>query len=169
MFLFNNNAFAKQFECKWTNHRITFNGRGCYLNTRFIILHNKGKNVVVSNCKIVSGEWVSYITGKIITDPKEIQIDHILPDAELQARFIKTKHLRNVNYCKEIYNDFNNLNILSSKENNDKSDWVKKSTRGDLQHKKALPMYLQEYENLITQKQKKFCEKHNLYKCEDFN
>jgi 5-methylcytosine-specific restriction endonuclease McrA len=31
------------------------------------------------SCKVVSGLWVCYYTGSIITDPKYLQIDHVVP------------------------------------------------------------------------------------------
>lgn len=52
-------------------------------NTRNQVLMNQGKNVKVSktssSCKITSGEWASPYDGKKITNPSELDIDHMIP------------------------------------------------------------------------------------------
>ena len=52
---------------------------GNCLNTRHELLASMsyGK-VVIEDCRVVSGNWISYFTNKTITNPSEMDIDHIV-------------------------------------------------------------------------------------------
>jgi len=53
-------------------------GNGC--DTRDRVLQRDGQNVVTGDsCKITSGTWVSPYDGKTMTDPSDLDIDHIVP------------------------------------------------------------------------------------------
>lgn len=86
------------------------------IDTRHYILYRDGRDVEINNKnKVISGEWNSYYSNKAINNPKEIQIDHVLP----------WKFLRDNGDCKkakEMINDEENLVIASKKENGSKSD-----------------------------------------------
>lgn len=88
---------------------------GKCLNTRHYILYRDGENVKInSNNKVISGIWASYYSPTLITNPKDIQIDHVLP----------WKFLRDNGDCKnakEMINDEENLVIATVKENSSKS------------------------------------------------
>jgi hypothetical protein len=56
-------------------------GNSC--DTREIVLQQQGKDVKSDkNCKPTSGTWVSLYDGKTVTDPGELDIDHLVPEAE---------------------------------------------------------------------------------------
>lgn len=60
------------------NHWTTKNSTGC--DTRYAVLVEESlSKAVTSGCKVVSGEWKSAYDGKTITDPKTIDIDHMIP------------------------------------------------------------------------------------------
>ena len=53
-------------------------GKNC--NTREAVLRRDGENVQVNNaCEAVSGTWVSAYTGERLTDPSDVDIDHLVP------------------------------------------------------------------------------------------
>jgi uncharacterized protein DUF1524 len=52
--------------------------------TRETVLRQQGRNVVVNaKCAATSGEWVSSYDGVTVTDPSELDIDHVVPLAEV--------------------------------------------------------------------------------------
>jgi hypothetical protein len=59
----------------------TSQGNSC--DTREIVLQQQGKDVKSGkDCKPVSGTWVSLYDGKTVTNPGELDIDHLVPEAE---------------------------------------------------------------------------------------
>ena len=53
-------------------------GNGC--DTRDVVLQRDGQGVVTgSNCTITAGTWFSVYDGKSVTDPQDIDIDHMVP------------------------------------------------------------------------------------------
>lgn len=57
-------------------------GDGC--DTRQLVLRQQGHAVRVgANCTIIAGEWDSAYDGVIVTDPTELDIDHVVPLAEV--------------------------------------------------------------------------------------
>ncbi|WP_238017511.1 HNH endonuclease family protein [Dactylosporangium sp. AC04546] len=53
-------------------------GEGC--DTREAVLKREGKNVkVAADCKITSGTWHSFYDDKDLTDPQDLDIDHMVP------------------------------------------------------------------------------------------
>lgn len=59
-------------------HWIDVNGK---CNAREEVLVRQGKNVKTDpkTCRVISGTWVDPYSGQTITDPKKIDIDHIIP------------------------------------------------------------------------------------------
>jgi hypothetical protein len=56
-------------------------GNSC--DTREIVLHQQGKNVKDGkDCKPDSGTWISLYDGVTVTDPAQLDIDHLVPEAE---------------------------------------------------------------------------------------
>src|SRR6266498_1358315 len=52
--------------------------------TRETVLRQQGQNVVVgANCAPTAGQWVSSYDGVTVTDPKKLDIDHVVPLAEV--------------------------------------------------------------------------------------
>lgn len=53
-------------------------GNGC--DTRDVVLKRDGKNVKsTADCKITSGSWYSPYDEKTLTDPQDLDIDHVVP------------------------------------------------------------------------------------------
>lgn len=53
---------------------------GNCLNTRHQLLAIMSySDVVIEDCRVVSGNWISHFTNKTITDPMKMDIDHIVP------------------------------------------------------------------------------------------
>lgn len=131
LLLLTTNAFAKQHianDCKrpnWDNNEWIKNFRGelCKTNTRHWLLYLEGTDVVVNNkCQVVAGKWKSFYSGVKITDPANIQIDHLFPWAEMKRRGV-CRLSRNA--IIDFYNDRNNLVIATISENQKKSDKLK--------------------------------------------
>lgn len=52
--------------------------------TRETVLRQQGQNVVVgAGCAPTSGQWVSSYDGVTVTDPSDLDIDHVVPLAEV--------------------------------------------------------------------------------------
>lgn len=52
-------------------------GRNC--DVRDSVLQRDGKNIKLSGCNVVSGQWVSVYDNATFTDPAKIDIDHTVP------------------------------------------------------------------------------------------
>jgi hypothetical protein len=53
-------------------------GGGC--DTRETVLRREGQGVVTgANCEVTQGTWVSVYDGLSVTDPKSLDIDHMVP------------------------------------------------------------------------------------------
>lgn len=61
------------------NHWVKKNDTGC--DTRFAVLESESIVPVTKSgkCKITAGKWLSVYDGKTITNPKEMDIDHMVP------------------------------------------------------------------------------------------
>ncbi|RZQ60866.1 HNH endonuclease family protein [Amycolatopsis suaedae] len=56
-------------------------GRGC--DTRESVLKTVGQNVETGKgCKVLAGRWVSAYDGVVVTDPGQLDLDHVVPLAE---------------------------------------------------------------------------------------
>jgi Protein of unknown function (DUF1524) len=54
--------------------------QGDSCNTRDVVLQRDGQGVVTTtDCKITQGTWFSVYDGKTVTDPQDIDIDHMVP------------------------------------------------------------------------------------------
>lgn len=57
-------------------------GNGC--NTREVVLQQQGRHVQLgAGCRVLAGEWVSAYDGVTVTDPSDLDIDHVVPLAEV--------------------------------------------------------------------------------------
>ena len=66
------------YERDYFNHWVSNNKTGC--DTRFAVLVEESvSKAVTSGCSVVSGEWKSVYDGKTVTDPKKLDIDHMIP------------------------------------------------------------------------------------------
>jgi hypothetical protein len=60
------------------NHWVSNNPSGC--DTRFAVLVTESTTKTkISGCKVISGTWLSAYDGVTVTDPKKIDIDHMVP------------------------------------------------------------------------------------------
>jgi hypothetical protein len=92
-------------------------------DTRAELLIKETKSPIIFtneyNCIVKSGKWEDFYTGKIYTNAKDIQIDHLISTHQHYDSIGKTltKEQR-VRYA----NDFNNLVIANSTLNKSKGD-----------------------------------------------
>lgn len=52
-------------------------GRNC--DVRDSVLQRDGKNIKLSGCNVVAGRWFSPYDNVSLTDPSEVDIDHVVP------------------------------------------------------------------------------------------
>jgi hypothetical protein len=56
-------------------------GGGC--NTRDVVLERQGRDVTATaTCKITHGTWLSPYDNRTLTDPQQVEIDHLVPLAD---------------------------------------------------------------------------------------
>lgn len=128
---------------------------GCCFDTRQILLLKNGTNTVVNNkskahCKVISGVWHSFYSGQEITDPKQIEIDHVLPFDWFYDNVVD----KSPENMLKIYNDEDNLVIATAHENEEKSN------------KLNVPFDVSEYVHLeYKSKQCDFCHKYSMNNC----
>ncbi|WP_069883574.1 HNH endonuclease family protein [Streptomyces luteocolor] len=54
----------------------------CTTRAEVLISESRTKPVIKGKCKVTSGTWFSYYDGQTLTDPKGLDIDHMVPLAE---------------------------------------------------------------------------------------
>ncbi|MEU5690371.1 HNH endonuclease family protein [Actinosynnema sp. NPDC020468] len=60
-----------------------WSGQGNSCDTREVVLQRQGKDVKTdAECKATSGTWTSVYDDKVVTDAKDLDIDHTVPLAE---------------------------------------------------------------------------------------
>lgn len=93
-------------------------GRSC--DTRAIVLQHQGSDVRSgASCKIASGTWTSAYDGTVVTNARDLDIDHIVPVKEANrsgARNWTTEQRAT------FYNDSENLIAVSASSNRSKGD-----------------------------------------------
>jgi hypothetical protein len=73
-----NEADADAYERDYFNHWVSKNKTGC--DTRFAVLVSESLvKTKISGCTVISGEWKSVYDGQTVTDPKKLDIDHMVP------------------------------------------------------------------------------------------
>lgn len=55
---------------------------GCSTRAEVLIAESRERPVLGPKCKVVSGRWYSYYDAVTVTDPKGLDIDHMVPLAE---------------------------------------------------------------------------------------
>jgi hypothetical protein len=53
---------------------------GC--DTRVNVLKAQGRNVRSTGCTVTAGTWISLYDGQTVTSPHDLDIDHLVPEAE---------------------------------------------------------------------------------------
>jgi hypothetical protein len=102
-------------------------GAGC--DTRDAVLKKQGQGVVTTaDCKITRGTWLSVYDGKTVSDPQELDVDHMVPLANAWRTGAKdwTDSKRG-----EFANDLTHPQLLAvtattnrSKGDQDPSEWT---------------------------------------------
>ncbi|MEV0254781.1 HNH endonuclease family protein [Streptomyces sp. NPDC050732] len=54
----------------------------CATRAEVLISESRTKPVIEGKCKVTGGTWYSYYDGKTVTEPKGLDIDHMVPLAE---------------------------------------------------------------------------------------
>lgn len=71
-------ADSDAYERDLFNHWVSKNSTGC--DTRVAVLVEESlTKATLSGCTVTSGEWKSVYDGKTVTDPKTLDIDHMIP------------------------------------------------------------------------------------------
>ena len=97
-----------------------WSGQGNSCNTRELALQQQGTDVKRdSECRAVSGTWVSSYDGVVIHDASEADIDHLVPLAEA-ARSGTRKWSRDQR--ETFANDLDQLLVVSATSNRQKGD-----------------------------------------------
>lgn len=66
------------YERDYFNHWVKKNSTSC--DTRFAVLVEESTvKTKISGCKVLSGNWVSSYDNETVTDPKNLDIDHMVP------------------------------------------------------------------------------------------
>lgn len=110
------------------NHWTSNNKTGC--DTRFAVLVEESvSKAVTSGCKVVSGEWKSVYDGKTVTDPKTLDIDHMIPLKEAwESGASKWDSQARESYANDIEYSESLVAVTAasnrSKSDRDPSDWL---------------------------------------------
>jgi hypothetical protein len=98
-------------------------------STRETVLQQQGQGVVVNGkCAPTAGQWFSAYDGVTVTDPSELDIDHIVPLAEVarSGPVVDGRRQRPGNWPEEqrraYANDIEGLVAVTSTSNRSKSD-----------------------------------------------
>lgn len=95
-------------------------GQGSSCDTRAIVLKQQDPGVKsAARCKINAGKWTSPYDGVVVTDAKNLDIDHIVPVKEANSSGARnwTPQQRST-----FYNDSENLVAVSFSSNRSKGD-----------------------------------------------
>ncbi|MET9500042.1 HNH endonuclease family protein [Streptomyces sp. NPDC006552] len=63
-------------------HWVDADRDGCTTRAEVLIDESRTKPVIEAKCKVTRGTWYSYYDGTTLTDPKGLDIDHMVPLAE---------------------------------------------------------------------------------------
>ncbi len=95
-------------------------GDGDCVNTRHEVLQSEalGFSMNAAGCAVTSGEWFDPYTGRTYTNPRDLDVDHVvaLADAWVSGAWAWADELLD-----RFSNDFGNLNAIASGENRSKS------------------------------------------------
>ncbi|WP_030757570.1 HNH endonuclease family protein [Streptomyces sp. NRRL F-5135] len=63
-------------------HWVDVDKHGCDTRQETLKAESRIPATVAAGCKVTAGEWYSYYDGVTVTDPKQLDIDHVVPLAE---------------------------------------------------------------------------------------
>lgn len=113
------NEVRKKYDRKSYQHWIDGDNNGC--DTRREVLLNESKTTM-SSCKDSIGKWLSIYDNKIITNARELDIDHLvsLAEADRSGAYLWDKE-RKKRFANDLGLDFS-LVAVSAESNREKSD-----------------------------------------------
>tara|TARA_R110000868_G_C10769979_1_gene754649 strand:+ start:106 stop:636 length:531 start_codon:yes stop_codon:yes gene_type:complete len=142
-------------------------------NTRQEVLINNSLVAITldaKGCKVIGGEWYDFYTATTIKNPKLLDIDHIVPLAEVDRsggdKWSKKKKM-------QYANDFDvllpvNRSANRSKGDKDPSDWMPKNSKFHCAYlqkwveiKKKWELEMDEKERLFIEVKNKECGSQN--------
>ncbi|MFF1715943.1 HNH endonuclease family protein [Streptomyces sp. NPDC058268] len=94
----------------------------CTTRSEVLIAESRTAPTIEGTCTVTAGEWFSYYDGKTLTDPKGLDIDHMVPLAEAWdsgASQWSAKHREA--YANDLYAD-RSLIAVTAKTNRSKAD-----------------------------------------------
>ena len=92
------------------------------LDTRQEVLIAESDLAVIKGCEVVSGRWLDNYTGKYFTDPKKLDIDHLVPLAEVdRSGGSKWSKAKKIAYANDLENQ-ETLIAVSASQNRAKGD-----------------------------------------------
>jgi hypothetical protein len=95
-------------------------GQGKSCDTRAIVLQHQGTDVQSgASCKIGTGKWTSAYDGLVVTNARELDIDHIVPVKEANRSGARGW---SAEQRSKFYNDSANLVAVSATSNRSKGD-----------------------------------------------
>jgi hypothetical protein len=106
----------------------TWSAQGEDCDTRDVVLQRDGQSVKTgAECKITQGSWFSVYDGKTVTDPKDLDIDHMVPLANAWRTGAKDW---STEQREQFANDLTNPQLLAvslstnrSKGDRDPAEW----------------------------------------------
>lgn len=110
-----------KYDRDYFNHWVT-SSKYPECSTRYEVLIDEGKNVKVSKGCFVTGTWYSYYDNKTFTDPRKLDIDHMVP---LHEAWKSGAYAWDEESLKQYANDTQNkysLVAVSAQSNRGKSD-----------------------------------------------
>lgn len=153
LFLFCFESLASSYNRKeWGSWR---KDRSC-LTTRHQILKEQSLiPVEIKKCKVIKGKWQDFYYNETITDPKEIEIDHVVPLAHAHYH---GGDKWNKKQKRNFYNDKENLVITSKKTNRQKgkkdfTEWMPISKDYACKYGKKWFQVKKKYELRISEKE----------------
>lgn len=95
---------------------------GCTTRAEVLISESRSEPVIEGTCTVVSGSWYSYYDGQTLTDPKGLDIDHMVPLAEAwDSGASQWSPARRQDYANDLDAE-RSLVAVTAKSNRSKSD-----------------------------------------------
>lgn len=123
------------------NIQTSCNTRQEVLLIRYVKVYEK-----VGKCKI-SGLWIDFYTGALLSDWNKIDIDHLLPVAYYDKHCRKNKPLKEI---RKFYNDTENLVITSKEENRKKGSKTKEQYAPLIKNETRRKAYIEKYDKIYN-------------------
>ena len=145
-------------------------------NTRQEVLIEESVSPVVLNkkgCRVIGGVWMDYYTKKMITNPSELDIDHLVPLAEVdRSGGDKWSKENKMDYANDLTNPETLIAVSASanrsKGDKDPSDWMPKNKDYWCEYIRDWQIVKNEWKLDMDEKEREFIEVKNK-ECESQN